>query len=132
MSALVLDIGSSSVRCSAFPDVANPVSTYTARRTVSLSPMGTFDALELLKAAQECATECVAFTLDARRAAAGGGAGGSELGEGDSEAPVFDAVAFDCFAMSLLGVDEHGEPVTPVLTYVQGEGRQDRRPARGE
>eukprot|EP00947_MAST-08B_sp_MAST-8B-sp1_P000637 g637.t1 len=107
--ALVLDVGSSSVRCSFFPDVSQPRSAYTARQPVRISGEGTFDALDLLGAAERCVAECV---------------------ESVRPAPAVKAVAFDCFAMSLLGVDATGEPVTPVFTYAdrhQGTAAQVRR-----
>ncbi|HYX77443.1 MAG TPA: gluconokinase [Gaiellaceae bacterium] len=91
MRVLALDVGSSSVRAGAYDEDARPLGE-PARREYA-SSHGQLDADELLAAAEAVL---------------------AEVGESD-------AVGSSCFWHSLLLLDEHERPLTPVLTW------QDRR-----
>jgi gluconokinase len=106
--ALVVDIGSSSIRCNALPadpDGSASCNAYTARVPHSLAADGTLDALAVVG-------HCLTTLEDARKGAA------HEEAAREGRTCVVRDVVFACVAMSLVGTDPvTGEAVTPVLTY---------------
>jgi gluconokinase len=92
---LALDLGSSSVRCSAYrgADVVAGSQQQSWRR---LDADGAVDVTALCEAAEEVMSLC----LDACGASAR-----------------VQCVAISCFAMNLVGVDGEGRAVTPLLSY---------------
>jgi gluconokinase len=105
--SLVVDIGSSSVRCTAIPSAGGRgvVAAAAARRPNALSRQGTMDAAAVLVACTDCVAECqAALPLSA----------------------VVSDVMVACVAMSLVGVDATtGIACTPVLTYAGRGGEED-------
>ena len=89
---LALDIGSSSVRARAYDERGIPLGD-EARRRYSAQPGGELDPLEVRDAT-------LAVEDEAGRAVA-----------------AVEAIATSCFWHSLLALDEHARPLTPVLTW---------------
>jgi gluconokinase len=105
--SLVVDIGSSSVRCTAIPSAGGRgvVAAAAARRPNALSRQGTMDAAAVLLACTDCVAECQAAL--------------------PASAAVSD-VMVACVAMSLVGVDATtGLVCTPVLTYAGRGGEEE-------
>ena len=107
MATIVFDIGSSSVRAAAFHDDRMIPGTL-ARESMALSGEGEGDAREILALLEACLDRC----LTALRRTVG--------------PPRVAAIGFTSFAMSWLGVDGDGEPVTPVYTYCRRSPRASR------
>ena len=106
---LALDIGSSSVRCRAYDRAARHVSSTPENpplhaRTYSLGSDGTMDVAEVGAAADAVVDDCLA---DLRRLS------------GEARIP---GVGISSLAMSLVGVDAAGRPVTPGFTYACRHG----------
>ena len=110
---LAIDIGSSSTRSALFTAAGTRVSGSEASRQYSIdytaSGGAELNALLLLQATRSC----VAKTLKARTA------------------PV-TAVGGSAFWHSLLGVDESGNPLTPVFTWADARGAPDAAQLRAE
>jgi gluconokinase len=105
--SLVVDIGSSSVRCTAIPSAGDRgvVAAAAARRPNALTRQGTMDAAAVLVACTDCVAECQAAL--------------------PASAVVSDAMVA-CVAMSLVGVDATtGLVCTPVLTYAGRGGEEE-------
>lgn len=98
--ALVLDIGTSSVRCAVYRPDASVLPGTAARRPFAFEEDGTARMDRLAARTEEVIDECLARY---RETAAGIG-------------PIV-VVGWTGFAMSWLGVDGNGAPVTPVYTY---------------
>lgn len=96
---LVIDLGSSSVRASAYRTDGERLEDASESRPTHQAPDGTFDPIALTRLTEEVVSECLASLRGRRR-------GFRLIG-----------VAWTSFAMSLLGVDRAGRPVTPVYTY---------------
>ncbi len=96
---LVIDLGSSSVRASAYRTDAERLEGASASRPAHQAADGTFDPHELTQLTEEVVGDCLALVR--RR----------------PHEFRFIGVAWTSFAMSLLGVDSVGQPVTPVYTY---------------
>lgn len=96
---LAVDLGSSSVRASAYRLDGTRLEETTEFRSTEQSLDGTFDPQVLTDLTEEVISDCLAHvrkvTNNARLIAA----------------------AWTSFAMSWLGVDSTGQPVTPVYTY---------------
>ena len=96
---LAVDLGSSSVRASAYRLDGTRLEETTEFRNTEQSLDGTFDPHVLADLTEEVISDCLArvrkVTSNAR----------------------FIAAAWTSFAMSWLGVDSTGQPVTPVYTY---------------
>ncbi len=96
---LVVDLGSSSVKASAYHLDGTRFEETTEYLNTEQSVDGTFDPHVLTDQTEEVISDCLArvrmFTQNAR----------------------FIAAAWTSFAMSWLGVDSTGQPVTPVYTY---------------
>ena len=98
--ALVLDIGTSSVRCAVYRPDASVLPGTAARRPFAFEENGTARVDTLRARTEEVIDECLARY---REGAAGIG-------------PIA-VVGWTGFAMSWLGVDAGGKPLTPVYTY---------------
>lgn len=98
--ALVLDIGTSSVRCAVYRPNATVLAGTAARRPFAFAEDGTASMDLLAARTEEVIDECLARY---RETAA-------------SIGPLA-VVGWTGFAMSWLGVDGEGAPVTPVYTY---------------
>lgn len=96
---LVIDLGSSSIRASAYDLKAERLDDSTAFRHTEQALDGTFDPQVLTVLTEEVVNDCLASVRKHR------------------PSPRFAAVAWTSFAMSWLGVDSAGRPVTPVYTY---------------
>lgn len=96
---LVIDLGSSSVRASAYGLNAERLEDSTAFRQTEQAVDGTFDPQRLTILTEEVIGECLASVRTLHPNAH------------------FAGVAWTSFAMSWLGVDGTGSPVTPVYTY---------------
>ena len=96
---LVIDLGSSSVRASAYGTDAERLEGASASRPAHQAADGTFDPHTLTQLTEEVVGECLALVRRRPREFR------------------FIGVAWTSFAMSLLGVDRDGLPVTPVYTY---------------
>ncbi len=96
---LVIDLGSSSVRASAYNLDAERLDDSTAFRHTEQALDGTFDPHILTALTEEVVSDSLASVRRLRPGAR------------------FAAVAWTSFAMSWLGVDRAGRPVTPVYTY---------------
>lgn len=106
---LALDIGSSSVKVTAFAVPAagdgRRHALITTREAVAMRSDGSFVAQELVAACETAVSGCIAGA----RAAA-------QRILGDAAVRVV-AVGAACFAMSFLGVDGDDAPCTPVFSY---------------
>ncbi|MBX3050390.1 MAG: gluconokinase [Caldilineaceae bacterium] len=98
--ALVLDIGTSSVRCAVYRSNAVVLPGTAARRPVAFEEDGTANIELLADRTEEAIDECLTYY---RETAAGIGP--------------LAVVGWTAFAMSWLGVNGAGAPVTPVYTY---------------
>ncbi len=96
---LVIDLGSSSVRASAYRTDGERLDDASESRSTHQEADGTFEPQALAHLIEEVVGGCLA-RLRSR---------GREFR--------FIGVAWTSFAMSLLGVDHAGRPVTPVYTY---------------
>ena len=96
---LAIDLGSSSVRASAYHLNGPRLEETTEFRNTEQAVEGTFDPQTLTELTEEVIDDCLARV---RKLAA---------------KPRFIGVAWTSFAMSWLGVDPTGLPVTPVYTY---------------
>ncbi|MDE0143769.1 MAG: FGGY-family carbohydrate kinase [Caldilineaceae bacterium] len=96
---LAVDLGSSSVRASAYLLDGTRLEETTAFRNTRQSADGTFDPHILTELTEEVISDCLARTRIL------------------ADNPRFIAAAWTSFAMSWLGVDRAGRPVTPVYTY---------------
>lgn len=96
---LTIDLGSSSVRASAYRTNGERLAGASAFRYTSQADDGTFDPGPLTELVEQVISECL-----------------NRLRElpGDYR---FLTVAWASFAMSWLGVDRNGQPVTPVYSY---------------
>lgn len=103
MTILVIDVGSSSIRSLLFDEQLQPLAHSIHRIEHHFSPEGTADP-EYLRALIEI---CVDRTLEA-------------FTEG-----AITAVGMATFVGNLLGVDEHGAPVTPLFTYADMRSEHD-------
>ncbi len=98
--ALVLDIGTSSVRCAVYRPDAVVLPGTAARRPFAFEEDGTA-RVDLLRArTEEVIDECL-----------------SRYREGAAGIGPLAVVGWTGFAMSWLGVDKTGRPVTPIYTY---------------
>ena len=111
---LAVDIGSSSVRCSPYALApCAPLHRALPRRTVSLSPAGSFAPMQLAEIVDGVVDDCLASLRNHFK-------GNVENdGNGGEKESFFEVVAvgFACFAMSLVGVNSRGQPETAVMTY---------------
>lgn len=96
---LAVDLGSSSVRASAYLLDGTSVEESTEFRNTEQSVDGTFDPQVLTEQTEQVVSGCLARVRQLTGSAN------------------FIAVAWTSFAMSWLGVDSTGIPVTPVYTY---------------
>lgn len=96
---LVIDLGSSSVRASAYLPSGTRLEGTTGFRNTQQTAEGTFDPHILTVLTEEVIDDCLA---NVRKM------------DGSTR---FIGVAWTAFAMSWLGVDHAGKPVTPVYTY---------------
>lgn len=96
---LAVDLGSSSVRASAYRTNGDRLEGVSGSRRTEQAADGTFDPLVLAELTDQVISECLE---NVRRMQSG---------------HRFIAVAWTSFAMSWLGVDRGGRPVTPVYTY---------------
>ncbi|HEX6513672.1 MAG TPA: gluconokinase [Chloroflexota bacterium] len=110
---LALDVGTSSTRALAYDarGRARPAATARAGHRLTTTPDGGafLDPDELLQTASGC--------LEQAR-------------KGLSSAPLA-AMAMDCFWHSLIGVDDSGEPLTPVLTWADTRASKAAEELRG-
>ncbi len=109
---LAVDIGSSSVRCSAYVlrldgEVTFIPGTMAQVKRDAIRPDGSVDA--------ECVLQDVESVLDTCLC----------LVRGKGMGQYVAVVGFAAFVMNLVGVDQEGRPITPVLTYA------DRHPSTG-
>ncbi|GAB5031647.1 sugar (pentulose and hexulose) kinases [Nannochloropsis oceanica] len=109
---VAVDIGSSSVRCSAYVlrrdgGVAFIPGTLAQVKRDAMRPDGTVDAICILQDVESVLDACLCLVR------------GKGLG------PYVAVVGFAAFVMNLVGVDREGSPITPVLTYA------DRHPTTG-
>eukprot|EP00903_Cladosiphon_okamuranus_P014974 g13859.t1 len=109
---LAIDIGSSSVRCSAYtvgsPPLLVPDCAVQLKHAVVKKEDGTADAEKVVDLVDSAVDRCF-----------------SELrARGVSYAVT--AVGFACFGMNLVGVGEDGEPCTPVFTYAANSNPSSR------
>ena len=98
--ALVLDIGTSSVRCAVYRPDAVLLPGTAARRPFAFEENGTARVEVLRARTEEVIDECL-----------------SRYREGAAGIGPIAVVGWTGFAMSWLGVDGTGAPVTPVYTY---------------
>ncbi len=96
---LVIDLGSSSVRASAYRTDGERLDGATGSRTVQQDADGTFDPELLTRLTESAVDDCLASLRGRQR---------------DFR---LIGVAWTSFAMSLLGVDRNRRPVTPVYSY---------------
>ncbi len=96
---LAIDLGSSSVRASAYRLDGARLEESTAFRNTEQAVDGTFDPHRLTALTEEVIDDCL------------------ERVRNMTDATRFIAVAWTSFAMSWIGVDPTGRPVTPVYTY---------------
>ncbi len=96
---LAVDLGSSSVRASAYCLNGSRLEDSTEFRNTEQSLDGTFDPHILTALTEEVISGCLARVRTL------------------TDNPRFIAAAWTSFAMSWLGVDRAGRPVTPVYTY---------------
>ncbi len=96
---LAVDLGSSSVRASAYLLNGTRLEETTEYRNTDQSVEGTFDPHVLTDLTEEVISDCLARVRDVTNSAH------------------FVAAAWTSFAMSWLGVESSGQPVTPVYTY---------------
>ena len=96
---LAVDLGSSSVRASAYQSNGVRLEDTTEFRPTEQSNDGTFDPQVLAALTEQVITDCLQRVRRLR---------------GNFR---FIATAWTSFAMSWLGVDRAGQPVTPVYTY---------------
>ena len=96
---LVIDLGSSSVRASAYRMDGERLDGATGSRTVRQDADGTFDPESLTRLTEAVVDDCLVSLRGRRR---------------DFR---LIGVAWTSFAMSLLGVDRNRRPVTPVYSY---------------
>ena len=113
--ALVLDIGTSSVRCAVYRPDAVVLPGTAARRPFAFEEDGTADIKKLRARTEEVIDECLTRY---RETAAGIG-------------PIA-VVGWTGFAMSWLGVDAAGKPVTPVYTYADATSGKYAEQLRAE
>ncbi|CAM9562905.1 unnamed protein product [Ectocarpus sp. 4 AP-2014] len=104
---LAVDIGSSSVRCSAYtvgsPPVLVPGCAVQLKHAI-VKEDGTADAEQVILLVDDAVDKCFG-ELRAREVA-----------------HAVIAVGFACFGMNLVGVDASGKPCTPVFTYAGSSG----------
>ena len=96
---LVIDLGSSSVRASAYRTDGERLDDASGSRSTQQDADGTFDPHALVHLTEEAVGGCLSRLRGRRREYR------------------FIGVAWTSFSMSLLGVDRDGLPVTPVYTY---------------
>ena len=96
---LAVDLGSSSVRASAYFLNGTRLEETTEFRNIEQSADGTFDPHVLTGLTEEVISDCLARVRRVKNHSR------------------FVATAWTSFAMSWLGVDASGRPVTPVYTY---------------
>ena len=96
---LAIDLGSSSVRASAYRMDGERLEDASDYRPTEQAVDGTFDPAALTALTEEVISECLARVRRLR--------GGHR----------FVAVAWTSFAMSWIGVDGSGRPISPVYTY---------------
>ncbi len=96
---LAIDLGSSSIRASAYQTNGERLEDVSAYRYTQQAADGTFDPYTVTELAEQVVSEC----LERVRALRG--------------EYRFLAVAWTSFAMSWVGVNSSGQPVTPVYTY---------------
>lgn len=113
---LTLDLGTSSVRAMLFDAQAHPVANSMAQRQVrpetTTDGGATFDARELLNAVIDVIDQVVHSAGPAAR----------QIG----------AVAMGTLVGNILGVNEAGEPVTPVYIYADTRNAEDAQALREE
>ncbi|MFQ3567867.1 MAG: FGGY family carbohydrate kinase [Aggregatilineales bacterium] len=99
MTMLVIDVGSSSVRALLFDDEARLLPEATARRDhhfdSTAQGQSTADPASLRRAVEDCIDRILRHP----------------------QAKEIEAAGMATFVGNLLGLDEHGEPVTPLYTY---------------
>jgi gluconokinase len=107
MAVLVIDVGSSSVRALLFDDQARPIPGALVSRayTFTTNPPGaaTIDAAELQSAVESCVDEILAHPA----------------------ATNVVAVGLDSLVGNMLGVNDRGEPLTPIFTYADTRSAED-------
>ena len=96
---LVIDLGSSSVRASAYRSDGERLEDASVFRNTEQAADGTFDPHALTESTEQVVSECLGRVRRLR------------------EAYRFIAVAWTSFAMSWLGADRSGRSITPVYTY---------------
>lgn len=111
---LAIDLGSSSLKVTPFRTDGERLADLAEARPTQQAADGTFDARALASLAQQAISGC----LQRVRALPG--------------EYQFLAVTWTSFAMSWLGVDRDGSPVTPVLTYADTLSGPDADRLRGQ
>ncbi|MBX3001121.1 MAG: hypothetical protein KF893_21540 [Caldilineaceae bacterium] len=96
---LAIDIGTSSVRCSLWTAEGSPIPHSQAQQQIQFENNGQADPKALRQATEKTLDQCMERFKDLDHA-------GQIVG-----------VGWASFAMSWLGVDAKGEPVTPIYTY---------------
>lgn len=96
---LALDIGSSSIRCSAYDAKGDAVPDSLCSQSVRLQADGTLPTDKVRAGVEQVLDQCLALLRQ------------QSLADGIA------AVSWASFAMSWLGVDENGRAVTPIFTY---------------
>ena len=107
---LVIDLGSSSVRASAYMTNGERLEDASVSRGAEQATDGTFDPHALTELTEQVVGDCL------ERVRSMGG---------DFR---FIAVAWTSFAMSWLGADRSGQPITPVYSYADTRSRFSCRP----
>lgn len=96
---LTIDLGSSSVRASAYYTTGAPVEGISEYRYIRQAADSTFDPNTITELTEQVVSDCLERLRELR---------------GEYR---FLAVAWTSFAMSWLGVNRNGQPVTPVYSY---------------
>ncbi len=105
MTALIVDVGSSSVRALLFDREGRLIPGAIARREHRFDADGTTDAVTLRGLVESCLDDVLRHPA----------------------ARVIQTVGVATFAGNLLGVDQRGEPITPLYTYVDTRDLLDVR-----
>jgi gluconokinase len=113
MLVLALDIGTSSTRTALFDERGTRFERTTAQREYPLltdrEGRAELEPARLLAAVEDCIGRTLALARKDRRLR------GREIA----------AVGTSCFWHSLVGCDEHGSPLTPVITWADSRCRED-------
>ncbi len=110
---LAIDTGTSSVRCSLWTPAGQPIADSQAQQSLQFDGQGQADAETLRQATERCLDDCLQTVA----------------GRDDVE---IVGVGWASFAMSWLGVDSEGAPVTPVYSYADTLSGSHARALRDE